>query len=245
MSISKRQEQILEILNERTFVTVNDLSKLTFTSPSSIRRDLTYLQHNGLVERTHGGVSTPNPIKGVASFYDRARKNMKAKRIVAQKASPLLRDGQNILLDSSSTVQYLLPYIAKKNGVSVFTNNLSTAIQSIELGINTHCLGGRALNGSVVLTGADTYRSLANLNADIVFFSSQSLNINGEITDSTQEENYATMLMLQSAKTSVFLCDSEKFNTTSVHKLCNLNDIDFAVFDEHYDELITSCSLLS
>jgi len=81
MSITNRQEQILNILNERTFITVNELSQLTFTSPSSIRRDLTYLQNNGLAQRTHGGVSMPNPIKGVASFHDRSHKNIKQKRI--------------------------------------------------------------------------------------------------------------------------------------------------------------------
>lgn len=37
MSITARQKQILNILNERTYITVNELSELTFTSPSSIR----------------------------------------------------------------------------------------------------------------------------------------------------------------------------------------------------------------
>ena len=43
MSISKRQEQILELLNKNGFMTVEKLSQLTYTSTSSIRRDLTKL----------------------------------------------------------------------------------------------------------------------------------------------------------------------------------------------------------
>ena len=54
MRISSRQKQILSILNERVFITVQELAELTFTSASSIRRDLTYLQNNGLVKRMHG-----------------------------------------------------------------------------------------------------------------------------------------------------------------------------------------------
>ena len=245
MSITHRQEQILNILNERTFITVNELSQLTFTSPSSIRRDLTYLQKNGLAQRTHGGVSMPNPIKGVASFHDRSHKNIKQKRIIAQKASTLLKEGQNIILDSSSTATFMLPYIAKFSSITIFTNNLSTALRAIELGINTYCIGGHAINDSVVLSGTETYKTLSNIKADILFFSSQSLNISGDISDSTEEENYVRMLMIESSKKSVFLCDNEKFNKTSLHRLCNIDDIDIAVFNESFEGLNTKSKILS
>lgn len=81
----KRQETILQILNERKFVTVNELSRSTFTSPSSIRRDLTYMENNGLVKRTHGGVTLIEQYYGVASFYDRKQKNVAEKKLIAKK----------------------------------------------------------------------------------------------------------------------------------------------------------------
>ena len=49
MGITERQNEILRIIGESTYVSVNELSRLTFTSPSSVRRDLTYLEHLGLV----------------------------------------------------------------------------------------------------------------------------------------------------------------------------------------------------
>ena len=244
MSISNRQEQIMNILNERIFVTVNELAKLTFTSTSSIRRDLTYLQNNGFVKRSHGGVSLPEPISKVASFLDRTQKNIIEKRLIAKIASSFLKDGQTIMLDSSSTATFLLPYIAKLKDVRVFTNNLSTALNAIELGIAIHCLGGNAVNGSVVLCGAETYLALSDIKVDILFFSSHSLDSDGNITDPTETENYVRKLMLKSANKSVFLCDNKKFNASSTYKLCNLNDIDFAVFDSEYCQLKTDCKVL-
>ena len=160
MSISERQKQILDILNERSFITVEELSVITFTSQSSIRRDLTYLQNNGLVKRAHGGVSSVEPMANIASYYDRLHKNANGKRIIAQKASALLKDGQTILLDSSTTATFLLPHIAKFHNITIFTNNLSTALHANELGINTHCLGGHAINGSVALSGSETFTGL-------------------------------------------------------------------------------------
>ncbi len=244
MSISTRQEQILDILKERTYITVQELSRLTFTSASSIRRDLTYLQDNGLVKRLHGGVSSIAPLTNVASFYDRIHKNVKEKRLIAQKASFLLKDGQTVLLDSSTTATFLLPYIAKHHDITVFTNNLTTALQAIELGIETHCLGGRAIGGGTVLSGAETFAALANIKVDILFFSSQALDNLGNISDTTQDENYVRKIMLDSAKQKVFLCDSEKFNTTATYKLCNLNEIDYAVFDIPYPDLSSDCKQL-
>ena len=177
MSISERQKQILSLLNDRTFITVQELSKLTFTSASSIRRDLTYLQNNGLVKRLHGGVSSVPPMANVASFYDRAHKNVKEKRLVAQKASMLLKDGQTVLLDSSTTVTFLLPYIAKHQDTTVFTNNLTTALQAIELGIRTHCLGGHAINGSTALSGPETFAALAGITVDVFGLTLQNENL--------------------------------------------------------------------
>lgn len=244
MSISERQKQILSIVNDRTFITVQELSELTFTSASSIRRDLIYMQNNGLVKRLHGGVSTVSPMTNVASFYDRTHKNVKEKRLIAQKASSLLKDGQTILLDSSTTASFLLPYIAKHNNITVFTNNLTTALHAIELGIKIHCLGGYAINGSTALSGPETFTALSNITVDVLFFSSQSLDSRGSISDTTEEENFTRKIMLNSAKTKVFLCDGEKFNTESTYKLCNLNEIDYAVFDIPYTDLSTHCTIL-
>lgn len=244
MSISERQKEILRLLEGRSYITVQELSALTFTSASSIRRDLTYLENNGLVKRLHGGVSTILPTANVASFYDRTHKNVKEKRAIAQKASALLRDGQTLLLDSSTTVTFLLPYIARHSGMTVFTNNLTTALQAIELGIPTHCLGGHAIHGSTALSGPETFAALAGITVDLLFFSSQSLDDHGIISDSTQEENHVRQLMLEHAKTRVFLCDSEKFRSRNTYTLCHLDRIDCAVFDLPYPDLNTQCKIL-
>lgn len=145
------------------------------------------------------------------------------------------------MLDGSSTVTFLLPYIAKLNSVSLFTNNISTALNAIELGINTHCIGGQSVNGSAVLSGTEAYQYVSSLYVDIMFFSSQSLDKNGIISDSTEEENYLRSLMLNASKQTVFLCDSEKFDTRSLFTLTTLDKIDIAVFDRTFPELQCSC----
>ena len=244
MSISKRQNDVLKIIEEEIYVSVNDLARLTFASPSSIRRDLSSLEKLGLVKRSYGGAGLSQTMDKVAGFYSRASQNIKEKRLIAKKASSLLRDGQSILLDSSSTAGFMIPYIAKLDSPILFTNNLETAVSAINQGITTHCLGGCSVKGSVALAGSQTYKALSEINVDIVFFSSQSLDKNGIISDSTEEENYVRQIMLKRANSTVFLCDSEKFEKSSLYKLASLDDIDFVVLGAHYDGLTTKATIL-
>ena len=244
MGMTERQKEILKIIGEKTYVNVNTLSKLTFTSPSSIRRDLARLENLGLVNRTYGGASLPEISGRVASFYNRSTKNIKEKRLIAQKAACLLKNGQSILLDSSTTASFLLPYIAKLDSPVVFTNNLETAVSAVQQGICTHCIGGASIGGSVSLGGSQTYRALSDISVDIMFFSSQSLSMDGMITDSTEEENYVRRVMLERANKTVFLCDSSKFNTKSLYTLSSLDGIDYAVFDRDFEGLVTKATLL-
>ena len=245
MSISERQNEILKIIGENTYASVNDLSRRTFTSPSSIRRDLTHLENLGLLTRSYGGASLPEINGRVAGFYNRFTKNVKEKRAIAQAAASLLKSGQSILLDSSTTASFMIPHIAKIDSAVIFTNNLEIAISGVKQGICTHCLGGASIDGSVSLGGSRTYKALSDISVDIMFFSSQSLDRDGLISDSTEEENYVRQMMLTRAKTKVFLCDSTKFEKRALHKLAMLDDVDFAVFDKAFDGLKTSATVLS
>lgn len=244
MSITKRQEHILELLNKNGFMTVQQLSEVTFTSPSSIRRDLTKLQNMYFVKRTHGGVTVLNENDKAIPFDSRLLKNTTAKRKIAKKASSLIRDGQIIMLDGSSTAGFMIPYIAQHSNITLYTNNMTTAINAINYGIPTYCIGGRSVNNSAVLAGPQSYKFVSEIHPDILFFSSQSIDINGIIYDPTEEENYLRTLMIANAKQSVFLCDSEKFNRKSLYNLASIDDIDVAVFDTEWNELNTKCKIL-
>ena len=244
MRISERQNQLLELLKIKKYITVSELSQKLYTSQSSIRRDLTYLQNCGLLCRTHGGAAISEPILGVAGFYERRSKNSALKREIAKKASVFLSDGQTILLCSSSSAAYMLPHIAKLSHAKVFTNNIFTAMRSIESGIETVCIGGRSAAGSVVLTGPETIETIMSLNFDILFFSSQCIDSSGCISDSTEDENHIRTLMMRQSDVSVFLCDSSKFSSHATYKLCNVNDVSAAVFDKPYSELNTNTAII-
>ncbi|MBE6595183.1 MAG: DeoR/GlpR transcriptional regulator [Ruminococcaceae bacterium] len=244
MSITSRQEQILALLNANRFLTVERLAKLTYASPSSIRRDLAKLQSMCFLKRTHGGASILDESNQAAPFNNRMLQNAVAKKKIAKKAEGLLCDGQTVMLDGSSTAAFLVPHIAKHKDIKLFTNNMITAINAINYGIETHCIGGNSVNHSAVLSGTQSYRAVLEIFPDILFFSSHSLDAGGVISDPTEEENYLRKLMLQNARQKVFLCDSEKFNRRALYTLASLDEVDMAIFDAPFQGLKTKCKLL-
>ena len=137
-----------------------------------------------------------------------------------------------------------MPFIAAAFATGSANAKPCSAISAINHGIKTHCIGGGSIGGSVSLGGSQTYKALADISVDMMFFSSQSLSTNGVITDSTEEENYVRSVMLERAEKTVFLCDSTKFNAKSLYTLTSLDCIDYAVFDRDFDGLITKATLL-
>ena len=55
MLYTERHHQILRYLETHSSVTVQELSKSLYASPSTIRRDLSELESMGFLQRVHGG----------------------------------------------------------------------------------------------------------------------------------------------------------------------------------------------
>ena len=243
MSRSERQQLILELLQQSKFISVAELSQLLYTSPSSIRRDLNVLEAQRQVLRNHGGVTLYEDDRRALNFEARLRKNIVGKKRIAKKASALLKDNISVMLDGSSTAMYLIPYLKEHKGITVFSNSLKTVGDAIEAGLRTYCIGGEAIDQYAVLSGSYADEMAEKLYADILFFSSQCLSDDGEITDSSETENRLRKIMLRNAAQTVFLCDGDKIGKRSLHRLCSVFEVDHAFFDqERYTQKFSGIS---
>ncbi len=102
----ERFEKIMEYLREKKTAPVNVLAKRLFVSEATMRRDLSELERKGLVKRLHGGAILLDGANQELPLYLRERQNTDAKRIISEKASHHIVEGQTIFLDASSTAEY-------------------------------------------------------------------------------------------------------------------------------------------
>ena len=227
----ERQAQILEILEQRKSISVTKLAELLYVSQPTVRRDLASLAQQGKVQRTHGGVVLRKASDAEIPLMFREDQNNAAKKAIAQKAEKLIRDGDVIFMDASSTVSYLIPHLKKFRDLIVITNSPKTSIRLGEQQIKNYCTGGQLLMHSIAYVGSEAEKFIAGINADVFFFSSRGYTEDGLITDSSEQEVAVKKAMLQNADRSYYLCDSSKRGQKYAFNICTAKDIT-AIIDE-------------
>ena len=221
----ERQEQIMAILEKDKSASVKDLASKLYVSLPTIRRDLTELEEQGKVQRTHGGVVLRKATDAEIPLVFREDQNNSSKKAIAEKASKYINDGDVIFLDASSTVSYLIPYLERFNDIIVITNSPKISMKLGERKIKNYCTGGLLLMHSIAFVGNQTKQFVSGINADLFFFSSRGYTENGTITDSSEQEAAVKKAMLKNAARSYYLCDSSKRNKKYAFNICSVKDV--------------------
>ena len=230
----ERMDEIMKILKKNHYVTVDYLVKEIKYSPASIRRDLTLLQKQGLITRSYGGATYKEA--NISPFRFRQHSMKSAKNAIAKKAASLVKNGDIIFLDGSSTTQYMGQFLVDKKGITVITCNMLLAVFLSEHGINTYCTGGRVVEYPGILGGEFMIDSLSNFNFDIAFFSSAAFNLNGQILSLGEGGVRNHQNFRKHTKQLVYLCGSDKFSSEANFVSLTLNDVDYFVSDKSLPE---------
>src|SRR3954467_10989591 len=138
-----RRTQVAEMLQSAGAVTITDLQARFGVSPMTARRDLAILAERGVARRTHGGAVLPSIAAHENSFAQRLRDAPQAKARLAEAAFALLRPGETVFLDASSTTYFVARLIAERGlAVRVITNSLPVLQQLADTDAEVVALGG-------------------------------------------------------------------------------------------------------
>ncbi|MBQ8439510.1 MAG: DeoR/GlpR transcriptional regulator [Clostridia bacterium] len=229
----EREDEIMDLLTENEYATVEFLAKKMNISPSSIRRDLKNLEERGLVNRSYGGVKLANATGKRIPFSLRSQENSHLKKQIAKAALSLINEGDVVFLDGSSTVLFLADLLASVNGITVITNGIDVMSCLSNYDVRAYCTGGaKSKDNEAVLVGDYTQRFLRDIRADVAIFSVQSMNDAGDCFDCYAEEVAVRKVMLQNARKKILLCDSSKWNRPSTFYQCSTADVDYIVCDK-------------
>lgn len=232
MYSSKRDQEIMKLLEQNNYVTVDFLAEKIHISPSSIRRDLQRLELKGLIVRSYGGAELKSSVNKQIPFYLRSHQNAQEKAGVAHRAAELVKSGDVIFLDSSTSTYFMLEYLKNIKDLTVITNSLASMSVCSEYSINSYLTGGK-LNpeNRSCFVGAHTENMINAFHADFCFFSVQSVTTDGCLYDCFENEIVPRRLMMKNSEKCVFLCDHSKVNHFSAHKLCDISSVDYIISD--------------
>ncbi len=230
----ERMDKIMKILKENHYVTVDFLVSEIKYSPASIRRDLTLLEKQGLITRSYGGVTYKDA--NISPFRFRQHSMKSAKNAIAQKAATLVKNGDFVFIDGSSTTQYMGHFLTDKKGITVLTCNMLLADFLSEHGINTYCTGGQIVEYPGILGGSYMLDTLSKFNIDIAFFSSTAFSSKGQIISLGESGLLNHQSLRKNSKKLAYLCGSDKFDTNGKFVSLTLNDIDYFISDKNLPE---------
>ncbi|MBQ7400164.1 MAG: DeoR/GlpR transcriptional regulator [Clostridia bacterium] len=232
MVVYERQREIMNYLKKNQFSTVKELAKLVFTSESSVRRDIKLLEQKGYVSQIYGGVVWAEYVNSTVPVNLRDNYNSVIKEEIAKRAAEYIFDGATVFMDGSSTVRRIIKYMSHCKGVKIITNNQRVFEENNNPEIQLYCTGGLFVNQSNIFVGSTAESYVNNINADILFFSSQALSDDGWISDVSEEETSLRRVMLSRAKKKIFLCDSTKLGLRKTFTLCSKDDVDAVICDK-------------
>lgn len=236
MLAHERRDAIRKILEEEKNTTVERLAAEFSVSESTIRRDLDKMSGDGAVRRVYGGAFLLENLASELPVTIREHENADAKQIIAQEAVKLIRDGATVILDTSSTVTAMVPFLTGFEGLTVVTNSIKTAYLLNANGrITTYCTGGRLREHNMSLVGMTTCARLAEINADIAFLSCKGFSLERGITEASEEEAQVKKAMIGAAAKTVLLCDSTKFGRVLMNRVCGVGDLYAVVTDRPAD----------
>ena len=225
----ERMDEILKIVKENHYVTVDYLVKEIKYSPASIRRDLTFLERQGLVTRSYGGVTYKDP--QISPYRFRQHSMKIAKNAIARLAASLVKNGDVIFIDGSSTTQYMGRYLTEKNGITVLTCNMMLADFLSEHGVTTYCTGGMIVEHPGILGGPLALEMLSRFNIDLAFFSSTAFDTSGRILSHGERGVQGIRSYREHSKALAYLCGSDKFGAEAKFSALTLDEVDHFISD--------------
>lgn len=234
----ERIEKIVKVLNENKFVTVENLCNLINSSPSTIRRDLRYLERKKIIERFHGGANILKKHSYVP-FNEREKLNTEEKRIISKEAVKLVKDNSTIVLDSGSTVFHVAFCLEDTPGknLTIITTSIYTAQYLInKTNYKIILTGGLFNRESNNLLGMLAIEAISKLRSDMVIMSCEAVSSDMEIMYPELEIIQVRKAVINSATYKVLLVDSSKFGRFSLSSLGDINIFDTVITDNKIED---------
>lgn len=233
----ERRARIAQLVEERGFVAVADLSGLLGVSSVTVRTDLDALGARGVVTRIRGGAM---PARALAAperpFEEAEREAAAAKAAIAADAVRLIAPGMSILLDVGTTAAAVARELLRRDDlhdVTVITNGLAIAL-SLEPAVprlQVVVTGGtlRPLQHSLVAPLGGLL--LDHIHADLAFIGCNGVDVDAGITNVNLPEADIKRAMIGAAAEVVVLADGAKIGRARLGKIASIADVDVIITD--------------
>lgn len=227
-----RSRRILEMFDEREFVSVGDIMRALDVSHMTVRRDLDNLEEKGLLVRKYGGAVRSVATTNLFSFDRRVNANRSKKEAVCRVGARFIEDGDTIFIDCGTTLFRLSHYIVAHRNLRVITNSLPVVAELISCPqIKVSFVGGEIDPERKASYGPKTELAIGEYHADKAFIGADGVSIANGLSSYDEKEGNITRRMAENADMVLLLCDSSKVENDSYSRFAPLALVTYLVTD--------------
>ncbi|HEV2455056.1 MAG TPA: DeoR/GlpR family DNA-binding transcription regulator [Verrucomicrobiae bacterium] len=231
MLAAQRQQRILDMVLKSGAVSTTVVAKDLNVSEETARRDFEKLEADGLLFRSHGGAVRLNDSHRDLPLDSRESANVAEKKAVAECALSLIKPGDSLFFDGSSTVFHLARLLPNLD-LTVLTTALKVAIELARRpAIRVTLTGGVVGHGSLSCHGDFAAASIERCHVQKAFFSCRGLDLQRGLSEAGVEEADLKRRMIQLAEQTILLADHTKVGVKSSWFFAKLSDLDVFVAD--------------
>ena len=232
MNAEERRQRIFDLLTREGHESIEALAEVVKVSAMTIRRDLTTLENQGLIRRTHGGaVVLSNHFGEISLDYQiRQRQNAPIKRIIGQYAAQQVQSGDAIFLDAGSSVLAMAPFLLKLPLLTVVTHSLPIAEKlSGHDSITVYLLGGQVRRDLMSVLGHQTEEFLATFRLSKAFIGTGGVDLERGLTHDDSAEIAIKRLASRISDGTYVLADRSKIGKTGLMYYMPMSEVDMLI----------------
>lgn len=239
----ERRQQILRLLQQQPGLKVSELAAQLQVSEGTVRNDLHALEQAHKVQRVRGGAvlvdgagASAGAAAPAAPHVPKAEISAQAKQRIARWASNLVENGETILLDASTTVLHMAPFLQETKRLTVVTNGVEVARLLARNPNHTVILLGGVLSADGgAVTSVLGAKLLDELHIRTAFVSGVGFDLEAGLTEESLQEAQLKRLMLAAAGRVVALVDSSKFGRVGLTSIAASDQITHVFTDSDVD----------
>jgi DeoR/GlpR family transcriptional regulator of sugar metabolism len=231
----ERQAYILHQVNLHNKVLSTDLSQHINVSDDTIRRDLQELAEAGKLIKVHGGALSPSFHNGLHTSKEVY--SYQQKKIIAQKAASLIKDGMFVLTGGGTTIIELARALPQSLHATFISGSIPTIYEYMHHpNIDIIVIGDKISKNSKITVGLEAISRIRQLKADLCFMGINALNLENGVSDNDWDVVQIKKAMVESSQKLVCLTIAEKINSQQPIQVCESSKIHTLITELYADD---------
>ena len=239
MHATEREKAILDLLQQRGFISFRELEKRVDASAATLRRDLERMSIEGRLDRVRGGAKLVKGSEAMLSephlagtpMQENLARNTKQKEAIGRAAAKLCEGNSAIMIDGGSTTLQMCRHLQGLN-LQVMTNSLPI-VNALMQQPRTRVLipGGSVFREQNIVLAAVGEDLMPRFHAPKLFMGAAAVGARG-VMQADVVLVAAERRLIERAEEVILLVDSSKFQGSSGIVVCDLSEVDVVVTDK-------------